>query len=296
MPLLIVTNKIVHSTKQMYLCTLMHILKKNILLFGFLMVALSACSDFRKIQKSDDWEKKYTAAINYYEEGEYYKSSILLEQILPIIKGSEKAEKANFLYGYTYYYQGQYLLASHYFKTFYDTYNRSDFAEEARFMYGYSLYMDSPRYNLEQTSTKQAIVALQGFINRFPQSEFVPKATTALDDLQVKLEKKAYEKCLLYYKLRKFQTGEYLKAALVAFDNFQDDYPDSKYVEEIRFLEIEATYKLAEVSIFSKKKERYLEAISFYEEFIETYENSEYIKKAEKIYENSLEEVRSLNI
>ncbi len=274
----------------------MRILNKYILFLAVAGVVFSSCSDFRKIQKSDDWEKKYEAAIQYFEEEEYYKSSVLLEQILPIIKGSAKAEKANFLYAYTYYYEGSYLLASHYFKTFYDTYGRSDFAEEARFMFGYSLYMDSPRYNLEQTSSKQAIVALQAFINRFPQSEFVPKATSALNDLQVKLEKKAYEKALLYYKLKKFQTGEYLKAALVAFDNFQDDYPDSNYIEELRYLEIEATYELAEVSILSKKKERYMEAIRFYEDFIDTYENSEYLKKAEKIYENSLNEIRKINI
>ncbi|WP_236587478.1 outer membrane protein assembly factor BamD [Marivirga aurantiaca] len=273
----------------------MHNLRNYILFLAILGMGLSSCSDFRKIQKSDDWEKKYDAAIQYFEQEEYYKSSVLLEQILPIIKGSAKAEKANFLYAYTYYHEQSYLLASHYFKTFYDTYGRSDLAEEARFMYGYSLYMDSPRYNLEQTSSKQAIVALQGFINRFPQSEFVPKATQALDDLQVKLEKKAYEKAFLYYKLKKFQTGEYLKAALVAFDNFQDDYPDSKYVEEIRYLEIEAMYKLAEVSIASKKKERYTEAIRFYQDFIETYENSEFLKKAEKIYESSLNEIRKLN-
>jgi outer membrane protein assembly factor BamD len=258
-------------------------------------VLISACSDFRKLQKSDDWEKKYDAAINYYKQGEYYKANVLLEQILPIIKGSEKAEIANFYYGYTYYYQEQYQLASHYFKTFYDTFNRSEFAEESRFMYGFSLFKDSPRYNLDQTSSKQAIVALQGFINLFPTSEFVPKADAALGQLRSKLERKAYEKALLYYDLKKHMTGEFLKAALVEFDNFQDDFPGSKYAEEIQYLEIEAMYNLAEVSIYTVRKERYLEAIDFYENFIETYEESIYLKEAEKIYENCLEQIRKLN-
>jgi outer membrane protein assembly factor BamD len=245
--------------------------------------------------KSDDWEKKYDAAISYYEEGEYYKANAILEQILPIIKGSEKAEIANFYYGYTYYYQEQYLLASHYFKTFYDTFNRSQFAEEARFMFGFSLFQDSPRYNLDQVSSKEAITALQGFINLYPKSEFVPKADAALSQLRSKLERKAYEKALLYYDLKKFMTGEYLKAALVEFDNFQDDFPGSAYTEEIQYLEIEAMYNLAEVSIYSVKKERYLEAISFYENFTETYKQSKYLKKAEDIYENCLEQIRKLN-
>lgn len=77
-------------------------------------------------------------------------------------------------------------------------------------------------------------------------------------------------------------TGEYLKAALVEFDNFQDDFPGSQFTEEIRYLEIEAMYNLAEVSIYSVRKERYREAIAFYEDFIETYEQSKYLSKAEK--------------
>jgi outer membrane protein assembly factor BamD len=268
---------------------------RNLLIILVFTILISSCSDFRKLLKSDDWENKYDAAISYYEQGEYYKANVLLEQILPIIKGSEKAEIANFYYGYTYYYQGQYLLASHYFKTFYDTFNRSQFAEEARFMFGYSLFKDSPRYNLDQASSKEAIMALQGFINLFPKSEYAPKADAALSQLRSKLERKAYEKALLYYDLKKFMTGEYLKAALVEFDNFQDDFPGSAYTEEIQYLEIEAMYNLAEVSIYSVKKERYLEAIAFYENFIETYENSKFQKKAEKIYENCLEQIRKLN-
>lgn len=90
-------------------------------------------------------------------------------------------------------------------------------------------------------------------------------------------------------------TGEFLKAALVEFDNFQDDFPGSQFTEEIRYLEIEAMYKLAQVSIYSVRKERYLEAMDFYEDFIETYEQSNYLPKAEKIYEDCLEQIRKLN-
>jgi outer membrane protein assembly factor BamD len=274
----------------------MRILKFHIFISFGILLLFSSCSDFRKLQKSDDWEKKYQASMEYFEQKDYYRSSALLEQILPIIKGSEKAEKANFIYAYTYFYQDQYLLSSHYFKTFYDVYSRSEYAEEARYMFGYALYMDSPRYNLEQTSTKQAIVALQGFINRYPTSEFVPQAENALVGLQEKLERKAYENALLYYDLKKFLIGEYLKASLVAFDNFQNNYPDSKYIEEIRFLEIEATFKLAEVSISSKKKQRYAASVDFYEYYIEDYPNGEYLRKAEDIYEGSINKLKKINI
>lgn len=257
-------------------------------------ILLGSCSDFRKIQKSSDWEKKYEAALKYYQEKDYYRSSVLLEDVLPLLKGSEKAEKANFYYAYTYFYQDQYLLASHYFKTFYETYGRSQYAEEARYMFGYSLYKDSPRYNLDQSSTYDAIAALQSFINRYPNSSFRDDASRIIDEMQQKLEKKAYEKAKLYFKLRKYRSGEYLKAALVAFNNFQNDYPDSHYVEEIRYMKIQATYLLAEVSIKNKKEERLREAVRYYQDFVDQYPQSDYLKKAENIYDNALNELGKL--
>ena len=83
---------------------------------------------------------------------------------------------------------------------------------------------------------------------------------------------------------------------MVAFDNFQNNYPDSEYIEEIRFLEIEAMFKLAEVSIPSKKKERYNSSIDFYQNYIEDYPNGEYLRKAEKVYEDTLDQLRKIKI
>lgn len=270
-------------------------LKKKVLpLFFilFLLVLTISCSKFRKIQKSDDWKVKYEAAINYYERGErgdYYKAAVLFEEILPVIRGSKEAEQAQFYYAYAHYYQKQYILSAHYFKTFMETYSRSERAEEAMFMYAYSLYLTSPVIDLDQTSTYEAIQALQDFINKYPQSEYRERATNIIDSLQVKLEKKAYDNAKLYYKLGRYQ------AAIVAFDNFQYDYPDSELVEEIMFLKVETQYNYANESIRAKQKERFQEVISFYQEFVDDYPESEYIKEAENFYDDSLEMVAKLN-
>ena len=76
-----------------------------------------------------------------------------------------------------------------------------------------------------------------------------------IDELQVRFETKAYETAKLYYKLT---TGlsyqNYLEAALITFETFKVDYPDSDYNEELLFLSIETSFKLAENSIRSKKE------------------------------------------
>jgi outer membrane protein assembly factor BamD len=266
----------------------------NLNLIIFLALVAASCSKFRKIQKSSDWELKYRAAMEYYEKKDYYKASTLLEEILPIIRGRPEAEKAQFYFAYSYYYQKQYVLSAHYFETFYDLYSRSEYAQEALFMYGYSLYLDSPDYNLDQSNTIEAIGVIQNFVNKFPRSKYKEHADSLIDEMQVKLEDKAYMNATLYYKLQKYLEGEGLKAALIAFENFQNDYPDSKHNEEICFLKIECSYKIAKKSIRSKQKERLDKTVDYYLYFIDKFPQSPRVRVAENIYVNCLEDISKL--
>ena len=241
-----------------------------------------SCGEYRKIEKSQDWRIKYEAALRYYEEGEYYRAGTLLESILPLTTGLPEGEKIQFYYAQSQFQQKLYLLSSHHFKTFYETYARSELAQEAQFMYAYSLYAASPNYNLDQSSSLEAVNAMQTFLNRYPNNEFKNEASRIIDELQVKLERKARENAIQYYKL-----GFY-KAGLVAFDNFRKEFPDSRYNEEISYLKIKAQYSLAQQSIYTKQKDRYEEVVDLYQQFIDKYPSSSFLKDAEKDYVNSL--------
>lgn len=262
-------------------------------------IAVTSCSKFRKIQKSDDTEVKYRAAMEYYNNGDYYRASVLFESILPLMRGRPEAEKIQFYFAYSYFHQKQYILSAHYFKTFFQIYARSDLAEEAMYMHAYSLYLDSPPYDLDQTSTNEAIDAMQIFLNKYPNSTFRQKAANFIDEMRLKLEKKAYENALQYYTLEKYNGGDALKAALIAFDNFHDAFPDSHYNEDLGYLKIECAYKLAKRSIRSKQRERLLNAIDYYQDFIDNFPQSEYVKDAENIYidaRDDLEKLKNENI
>jgi len=260
---------------------------KNFIIFS-LLVLYVGCSEFRKIQKSDDWKLKYDAALKYYERKDYYRAVILFDQIKPYLRGSEEAELVEFYYAYAHYYQKQYLLASHYFKNFHDTYNRSGYAEESFYMYGYSLYRQSPVFNLDQSSTVEAIIAIQTFLNRYPGSGFREDATKIQAELRLKLENKAYENAKLYVQLSR------LNSALIALDNFRKDYPDSQLSEDASYLLVEASYKYAKASIPSKQKERYYDCIEYYEEFIDDYPESNLLKEIQSYYSDSIEEIEKL--
>ena len=253
-----------------------------------LLVLYVGCTEFKRIQKSDDWKLKYDAALEYYEKKDYYRAVILFDQIMPYIRGSAEAELVQFYYAYAHYYQKQYLLSSHYFKNFHDTYNRSEYAEESFYMHGYSLYKQSPPYNLEQSSTIEAITAIQTFLNRYPGSEYRKEAINIQAELRLKLEKKAFANAKLYFTLGK------LSSALIALDNFKKDYPDSLLGEDAQYLLVQTSYKYAKESILSKQKERYYDCIENYETFIDDYPGSKYLKDIQSYYSNSIEQLEKL--
>jgi outer membrane protein assembly factor BamD len=255
------------------------------LIFIFVLLAGISCSKFRKIEKSQDWRVKYDAGLNYYAKKDYYKATVLFESIIPIVRGLPEGEKVQFYLAYCQFYDKLFLLSSEQFRTFYETYGRSAMAEEARYMFAYSLYESSPNTNLDQTSSVDAMAAMQQFLNRYPNSKFRDKALEVISTTQIKLERKGFDNAYQYYKMRSY------KAAIVAFENFIGNFPDSKYLEEVYYLSIVSEYRLAEQSIYTKQLDRYKGVVEHYKEFVDKYPSSSFLHDAEKLYASSLEKI-----
>ncbi|UOR03879.1 outer membrane protein assembly factor BamD [Hymenobacter aerilatus] len=249
---------------------------------------LGSCSGYQKLLKSNDVNKKYEAAIKYYEEGDYFKAGTLLEELQPLLKGRPEAEKAQFFFANTNFKQRNYVLSAYYFKAFYETYPNSQYAEEAMFLHAKSLFRDSPEYELDQTNTLSANESIQEFLNRYPESTFRPEVENMSQELQKKLENKAFQGAKLYQQLR------YYQSAVVALGNFQQQYPASVYSEDAAYLKLESQFNLAKESVAEKQRERYLEAVAFYQQFIDAYPNSRSLKGAENMYDFSRKELDRL--
>jgi outer membrane protein assembly factor BamD len=164
----------------------------------------------------------------------------------------------------------------------------SEKAEECFFMNGYCYYLNSPKYSLDQTATINAIKEMQSFIDNFPESKWVDSANTIVSILHRKLEKKEYE------ILKQYRLLDDYKAVITAGKNFQKDYPDSEYNEEIQFWIIEAYYLLGINSIPDKKKERLEKVGEYYLKFVDLHPQSKFLKDAERYYIKSKEELNLL--
>lgn len=262
---------------------------KFLYLVGLLML-LWACNGYERLLKSSDYEKKWSRAKEYYSEEDYTRALPLLEQLVPVYRGTRQADSVNYLYAKCHFYSNDYEMAAHYFKTFATTFGNSPFVEEADYMNAYCYYLASPRPSLDQENTYQGIQAFRLFLIKYPNSTLRGDAQKYLDELNEKLVEKSYLSAKLYFNLSKY------KSAIVALNNSLNDYPDTKYREELMYMIVKSNYLLAYNSVEKRKVERFQNTIDEYYTFIAEFPQSKFRKEAEKILSNSEEYLKTKHI
>ena len=250
-------------------------------IYLLLLVWLASCSKFSKLQKTDDLELKKQGAYNYYDKKDFYKASQLLEELVPLLKGTQDAEKTEYLFAMCQYELRLLESAAFCFDYFLETYPRSIYAEDAMYMGALSAYENSPSYYLDQGNTAKAIAGLEDFIVKYPDSPRRGKCQTMIDRLNEKLELKAYENARIFHQIMEY------KAAIIALGNFAKDYPNSENREQALYLQVVSSYKLAKASTDAKKPERYQQTLDFYTNFVDSFPKSKKLKDLEYIFENS---------
>jgi outer membrane protein assembly factor BamD len=261
-------------------------MRRNCFFIGLLIVILSSCSGYEKLLKSSDYNLKYRKAFEFYNKEDYAKASGLFEQIVNVFRGTNKSDTVSFYQAMSTFKQKDYLTAQYYFSTFVQTYSYSSFAEEAEYLAAYCLYLDSPGPSLDQENTIKGIEAFILFIKKYPNSKYVDRSKQYMIELQDKLVEKSRLSAKLYYDM-----GMY-KSSIVALKNSLEEYPNTKYREELMWLVLDSNFGLAENSVESKKKDRYLATIDEYYSFVSEFPESKRKKDAEKIYEKSKKMVK----
>ena len=275
-------------------------MKKYIVLALLSAGVFSSCGEYNKVLKSTDYEYKYEAAKSYFAKGQNSKAAAILEELIPIMKGTAYGEESLYMLAMTYFNQGDYVTASHYFNTYYTTYPRGTYTELARYNSGKALYLDTPEPKLDQSSTYKAIQELQMFMEYFPRSERRELAQNMIFELQDKLVEKEYLSAKLYYDLGSYtgntvysSTGNNYLAAIVTAQNILKDYPYTKLREELSILILRAKYDMAKESVIEKKEERMLETVDEYYAFKNEFPESKYMKEVENIYKDASKYIKT---
>lgn len=260
----------------------------KIVFFFTIGLFLTSCSGIEKTLRSNDFEKKYEIAMDYYNNGGYSKAIQLFENLTLYYRGKELSENILWYYSQSLLKEKDYYTAAYQFKQFAKRYPYSDRAEEALFLAALCQYHESPTYSLDQTATAQAISDFEQYAERYPHSNHIPEINGYLDELRGKLMRKEYEIAYGYYHIEAYH------AAYVSLQNFLNLYPDSPYREDAMFYQLRSGYEYAINSTDDKKQERLKLVINDFEKLVGSFSDTKYLKQAQQIYTKARAELTDL--
>ncbi|WP_366183741.1 outer membrane protein assembly factor BamD [Flavobacterium ovatum] len=248
---------------------------KKIVSLLLLLALFTSCNEYQKALKNEDISVKYEMGTKLYESGKYSKAIRLFEQVATTYRGKPQAEKLFYMFSQSYYKTNQFYLAGYQFESFTSSYPKSEKAEEAAFLGAKSYSKLSPTYSLDQTDTHKAIEKLQNFIDSYPNSTYLAEANVLVKNLAEKIEKKVYENAKGYNTISDY------KSALVALNNFINDYPGTPYKEDALYYRLDSAYKLGINSVKDKMEERLLVAQKAHSSLIKFKPDTKYKEKAD---------------
>ncbi|MBX2939929.1 MAG: outer membrane protein assembly factor BamD [Ferruginibacter sp.] len=249
---------------------------------------LISCDASNKVLNSKDPEFKLTKADEYYAKKKYRIAAQLYEQLFASYKGSQKFEDLYYKYAYCYYYMESYQDAENLFKGFLEVFPTSSRAEEVDYMRAYSYYKQSPRLELDQSATQRAMAMMQTFINTHPGSERNKEAARIIDESRKKLEDKEKRGAQLRYDLGQF------RAAAIAYENLMNNFPETTSGDAYKLMVVKSYFKFANLSIESRKQERFEKVITEVDDFTDRFPESKWLKEVESYKNLSLNQIKAL--
>ena len=248
---------------------------KKLLYSISILILICSCSEYQKALNSDEVSVKFTLGTELYDAEKYSKASRLFAQILPQYRGKPQAQKLTYMQAMCFYNTKDYNSSSYQMERFVNSYPESEKVEEMAFLGAKSYYLMSPIFSKDSEDTKIAIDKLQEFINAFPESEFNDDANKLIFELDYRLELKEFNIALQYNVLTDYQ------AAIKSFENFLIDFPGSDLREKALYYRFDSAYKLAINSVVWRQKERIENAVSYFNSFKNTYNDSEFLDEME---------------
>lgn len=261
-------NRILMQMKR----TILHLLTGLVV-----MVVLCQCAGVNALLKSEQPDLIYAKAMEFYGKKKWSRASTLFEGVEHYYRGTSREDTIRFYNAHCKYMNRDFETASMLFDDFRKSYGRSSFLEDAEGIYALCQYQMSPGPTRDQTMTSHALIAINEFISRYPDSDKVEEFKKLNEELTERLHDKSYINAYTYYKI-----GRY-KSAIVALKNALRTYPMTKHREEIMFLIVDSSYQLASNSVASKQTDRYLAMMDSYLSFREEFPESKHIKEAERM-------------
>ena len=248
-----------------------------------LVLMLAGCkSEYETLLSSNDVDAKYKAAMEYFNNKKYLKAGQLFESMSILTDGTERDDTVRYYWALSNYRYKDYYTAESNFAKFITKYPQSPFTSDARFLRIDCLYRATYRWELDQTPTRSCLATIMEYEREFPEeTEHIEACELMRDDLNDRLDRKAFENARIYYKME-----DYL-AARVALRNVLKDNSENRYREDVLYYTAMASYQYARLSVQARQKERYLTFVDDYLNFVGEYPESKYRRELDVMYRRS---------
>ena len=255
---------------------------KTLIIAAFALLCVTGCkTKYDTLLESSNVDEKYAAAFEYFNQGKYQKAASLFESMAILTNGTSRDDTVQYYWGLSNYRYKDYYTAEANFSKFIETFPRSPFTEEARYLRIDCLYRSTYRWELDQQPTYSAMEHMNQYLKDYPESDRRSDIMAMLDELNYRLDKKAYEAAKLYYKMEDY------KASRVALRNVIKDDADNIFREDILYYIAMSSYKYANMSVREKQKDRFLTFVDDYLNFISENPDSPYRKELDGLYEKA---------
>lgn len=190
-----------------------------------LILGFAGCGSSKETE-GQPAEERYAAAMAKFNNGNYLEAAEDFKTVTVQYPGSLFADSAQFFIAECRYRREEFILSGSEYDLLVRTMPSSPLVLKARYMKAMSNYCLSPKSELDQKFTREAIDDFQTFIEYYPADSLAKIAAAKIIELNNKLAKKEYDNGKLYLRL------EYFRSAIAYFDVVLDRYHDSDYADD----------------------------------------------------------------
>lgn len=257
------------------------------------LVVVAGCTGSNRLQHRSA-EDAYQQGMQRFEDDDYEKAIRYFRAVFSYGRANNWADDAQLQMARAYRNNNQLRLAATEYRRFLELYRNDERVPTAEFERAMSYFELSPRYQLDQTDTQQALSLFQLFVDRYPNHELVPEAQEHIGELREKLAHKKYEAAMLY------ETRDMYRAAALTHEVVFDQYPETSWADDALLGAIRSYIEYSAQSVQQRQAERLERAVENYNRLVQVFPDSPLLNEAEALYEevqdrlDAIEERQSL--
>lgn len=251
------------------------------------LVVVAGCSGSNRLQHRSP-EDAYQQGMQRFENEDYDEAIRYFRAVFSYGRANDWADDAQLQMARAYRNNNQFRLAATEYRRFLELYRNDERVPTAEYERAMSYFELSPRYQLDQTDTRQALSLFQLFIDRYPNHELVPEAQEHITELREKLAHKKYEAATLY------ETRDMYRAAALTHEVVFDQYPETSWADDALLGAIRSYIEYSAQSVEQRQAERLQQAVENYNRLVQVFPDSPLLKEAEALYEDAQDRLAAI--